>query len=92
MIRVKNLRIPYESMRPLAEIAAERLRISPCAVHGVIVVHKALDARRRRGAPIAWVYVLDVAVDGERSVLAHLRRDKEVGSTPTEEPLSIGRW
>ena len=89
MIRVKNLRVHYESMRPLAEIAAERLRISPCAVHGVIVVHKALDARRRRGAPIAWVYVLDVAVDGERSVLAHLRRDKEVGSTPTEEPLSI---
>ena len=40
MIRVKNLRVPYDTVRPLAELAAERLKTSPCAVHGVIVVHK----------------------------------------------------
>ena len=89
MIRVKNLRVPYDAVRPLEEYAAARLKISPCAVRGVIVVHKALDARRRRGGPIVWVYVLDVMVDGERSVLAQLRRDKEVGCAPIEEPLSI---
>ena len=55
MIRVKNLRVPYDTVRPLAELAAERLKTSPCAVHGVFVVHKALDARRRNGAPIVWV-------------------------------------
>ena len=89
MIRVKNLRVPYDGMRPLAEIAAERLKQSPCAVHGVIVVHKALDARRRNGVPIAWVYVLDVTVESERSVLARLRRDKDVLPAPQEEPLVV---
>ena len=63
MIRIKNLRVPYDTVRPLAELAAERLKTSPCAVHGVFVVHKALDARRRNGAPIVWVYVLDVALE-----------------------------
>ncbi len=91
MIRVKNLRVPYDSTRPLAEIAAERLKQSPCAVHGVIVVHKALDARRRRGAPILWLYTLDVAVEEERTVLSRLRRDKEVMPVPADPPLMISR-
>ncbi|WP_315436292.1 FAD-dependent protein [uncultured Selenomonas sp.] len=91
MIRVKNLRVPYDSTRPLAEIAAERLKQSPCAVHGVIVVHKALDARRRRGAPILWIYTLDVAVEEERTLLSRLRRDKEVMPVPADPPLMIPR-
>ena len=91
MIRVKNLRVPYDSTLSLAEIAAERLKQSPCAVHGVIVVHKALDARRRRGAPILWIYTLDVAVEEERTVLSRLRRDKEVMPVPADPPLMIPR-
>ena len=91
MIRVKNLRVPYDSTLSLAEIAAERLKQSPCAVHGVIVVHKALDARRRRGAPILWIYTLDVAVEEERTVLSRLRRDKEVMAVPADPPLMIPR-
>ena len=91
MIRVKNLRVPYDSTLSLAEIAAERLKQSPCAVHGVIVVHKALDARRRRGAPILWIYTLDVAVEEERMVLSRLRRDKEVMPVPADPPLMIPR-
>ncbi|MFC2341904.1 MAG: hypothetical protein ACFNLJ_06190, partial [Selenomonas artemidis] len=60
MIRIKNLRVPYDDPQPIAAHAAERLSISPRAVHGVIVVHEALDARRHRGAPIVRVYALDV--------------------------------
>ena len=82
MIRVKNLRVPYDAARPLEAYAAERLNTPPCAVHGVFVVHKALDARRRRGAPITWVYILDVAVENERSVLMRFRRDSEVMVPP----------
>ena len=89
MIRVKNLCVPYDSVQSLKEIAAERFNVSPCAVHGVIVVHKALDARRRHGAPLVWVYVLDAAVENEHAVLSRFRRDKEVISAPTEEPLLI---
>ena len=83
MIRVKNLRVPYDDARPLKEIAAKRLKISPCAVHGVIVVHKALDARRRNGAPIVWNYTIDVDAADEKGVRAravirilHLRRER----------------
>ena len=91
MIRVKNLRVPYDDVRPLAEIAAERLKQSPCAVRGVIVVHKALDARRRKGTPIAWVYALDVALDHERTVLGRLRRDADVMPAPVSVPMEIPR-
>ncbi len=91
MIRVKNLRVPYDSAQPLEVYAAERLNTSPCAVHGVIVVHKALDARRRRGSAIAWVYVLDVVVEHESGILARFRRDKEIMSAPRAETLAIPR-
>ena len=89
MIRLKNLRIPYQYTRPLEEAVAERLRISPCAVHGVIVVHKAMDARRRRGTPIVWVCVLDVSVENEKVICARFRRDKDIVPAPSEEPLCI---
>ena len=89
MIRVKNLRVPYDTVRPLEEYAAARLKISPCAVRGVIVVHKALDARRRNGAPIRWNYTLDVTVDGARGILTRLRRDAQVGRTEEHGLLCV---
>ena len=89
MIRVKNLRVPYDDARPLKEIAAKRLKISPCAVHGVIVVHKALDARRRNGAPIVWNYTIDVDAADEKDVRARARRDSDIAPAEREEPLAI---
>ena len=89
MIRVKNLRVPYDSVQPIEELAAERLKQSPCAVHGVIVVHQSLDARRRHGAPLAFVYILDVAVENERHVLAQFRKDADILPAPPAKPLVI---
>jgi len=89
MIRIKNLSVPYDETRTLTELAAERLGVSPCAVHGVIVVHKALDARRRNGAPIRWNYTLDVTVDGARGILTRLRRDAQVGRTEEHGLLCV---
>lgn len=89
MIRIKNLRIPYDAAQPPEEAAAARLSLSPRAVHGVIVVHKALDARRYRGAPIVWVYVLDVLVEDERTVLARLRRDRDISAAADDAPADI---
>ena len=86
MIRIKNLRIPYDAAQTPEEAAAARLALSPRAVHGVIVVHKALDARRYRGAPIAWVYALDVRTEDERAVLARLRRDQDVSAVADDAP------
>ena len=89
MIRIKNLSVPYDETRTLTELAAERLGVSPCAVHGVIVVHKALDARRRNGAPIRWNYTLDVTADGARGILTRLRRDAQVGRAEEHDPLRV---
>ena len=89
MIRIKNLSVPYDETHTLTELAAERLGVSPCAVHGVIVVHKALDARRRNGAPIRWNYTLDVTVDGARGILTRLRRDAQVGRTEAHGLLCV---
>ena len=89
MIRIKNLSVPYDETRTLTEFAAERLGVSPCAVHGVIVVHKALDARRRNGAPIRWNYTLDVTVDGARGILTRLRRDAQIGRTEEHGLLCV---
>lgn len=91
MIRVKNLRVPYDAVRSVEELVAQRLHLSPCAVHGVIVVHKALDARCRCGTPITWVYTLDVQVEGERAVLARFRRDVGIATAPPAEPFVIPR-
>jgi len=89
MIRIKNLRVPYDAAQPLAMIAAERLSLPTRAVRGVFVVHKALDARRYRGAPIVRVYMLDVQVEDERAVLRKHRKDKDIAPARDENPMEL---
>lgn len=84
MIRVKNLRIPYDTVQSIEELAAERLCIQREAVQEVHIVRKALDARRYRGAPIVWVYELDVQVADERAVRARFRKDTMITVCPKE--------
>ena len=63
----------------MALLAAKRLSLPPQAVSEVVIVRKAVDARRYKGAPIQFVYMLDVEVKGsEKKVLAQLRRDKNI--------------
>jgi len=38
MIRIKNLRVPYDAAQPLAMIAAERLSLPTRAVRGGVVL------------------------------------------------------
>ena len=84
MIRVKNLRIPYDTVQSIEELAAERLCIQREAVQEVRIVRKALDARRYRGAPIVWVYELDVQVADECAVRARFRKDTMITVCPKE--------
>ena len=44
----------------LPVLVAKRLGLPPQAVLGVVIVRKAIDARRYHGAPIQFTYVLDV--------------------------------
>lgn len=93
MIRITNLNVPFDDETPLKDIAAKRLQLPPQAVLEVVVVRRAIDARRYRNAPIYFVYVLDVEVSvNEKKVLGKLRGDKNaaIKEAPEPEPLSCG--
>lgn len=79
MIRIMNVSVAFDDETSLARLAAKRLMLPPQAVLEVVIVRKALDARRYRGMPIQFVYVLDVKVtEPERKVLARCRKDKNI--------------
>ena len=87
MIRISGLSVPFSDVRPLEEIAAERLSLRRDSVLSTTVVRRAVDARRRHGAPICFSYVLDVeAEESERKILAKFRRDKKIAAAPEAEP------
>ena len=92
MLRITNFSVPFDDASPLEKLAAKRLKTAAQDIADVTVVRKAVDARRYRGAPISFVYMLDVALcdaKTEKRVLAHLRRDKNVAQHPktTGEPV-----
>jgi len=89
MIRIKNLRVPYDTAASLTEIAAARLSLPLRAVRGVDVVHRALDARRYRGAPITWGYTLNVQVEEERAVLRRFKKDQNIAGSSGADHIDI---
>lgn len=92
MIRIKNFQVPFEEKTGLEELAARRLKLPPQAVLGVAIVRKAVDARRYHGAPVQFVYILDVTVSElERKVLARWKRDKNV-EPAKPEPAAKTAW
>lgn len=79
MIRIKDFHVPFDEAASLELLAAKRLMLPPQAVSEVVIVRKAVDARRYHGAPIQFVYMLDVVVQGsEKKIIAHLKRDKNL--------------
>ena len=79
MIRIRNFNVPFDDETPLSILAAARLKLPPQQVDGVVIVRKGIDARRYKGAPIHFVYILDVKVKlPEKKVMAKLHRDKNV--------------
>ncbi len=79
LFRIKNLQVPFDDERSLKELAAERMELSPQAVEEVAVVRRAVDARRYHGAPIQFVYMLDVQVrDLGKKAASRWKRDKGI--------------
>ncbi len=78
MLRLTEIKLPLDhSQSELAEAARAQLGVQPSAVH---VFRRGHDARNRRA--IQLVYTLDVAVEDEDAVLAHLAADPHVARTP----------
>lgn len=75
MIRILNFNVAFNDKSSLQELAAKRLNLAPQDIREVLIVRKAIDARRFHGAPIRFVYMLDVALEGnEKKVLARFKR------------------
>ena len=87
MIRIRNLAVPFTETASLEDLAAKRLMLPPQQIAGVVIVRKAVDARRYHGAPIQFVYILDVRLEPklEKKVLQKLRRDRNVEAAPEPE-------
>ena len=83
MIRIQNFSVSFDDKRSLAVLAEKRLELPPHSVSGVVIVRKAIDARRYKGASIKFIYILDVTVDGnEKKILSRLKKDKNIGPAP----------
>ena len=79
MLRINNFNVPFDDDSPLLDLVAKRLNMPPQVILEVVVVRKAIDARRRKNSPIYFVYLLHVKVNAdERKVLARLRNDKNI--------------
>lgn len=90
MLRIRNLSVPFDDETPLHALAAKRLKLPPQALLEVVVVRKAVDARRYRNAPLSFVYTLDAALAvPEKKALAKLRGDKAVAAAPETEPIAV---
>ena len=64
-IRIANLTAALDDERPLAELVAEHLKLSIEKILSVKIIRRAVDARRFRGAPIKFNYVVDVEIRGK---------------------------
>ena len=86
MIRITNFSVPFFDETPLAALAARRLNLPPQAVLEVVIVRKAVDARRYHGAPVQFVYMLDVKLTvPEQTVMKKLHKDKNVEQVRPEK-------
>ena len=63
MIRISGLAVSVDDMRTPEDIAAERLSLRRESVRRAEIVRRAVDARRRHGAPSCFSYVLDVETE-----------------------------
>ncbi|WP_378954971.1 NAD(P)/FAD-dependent oxidoreductase [Pelosinus sp. sgz500959] len=88
MLRVINMRVSLNDNTSIHNLAAKRLRIPPQAVLGVVIIRKALDARRKNN--ISFVYSLDVKTTvPEGQLLSSLRGDKDVTIIKEQESVKI---
>ena len=79
MLRISNFQVPIEDDSPLEQLTANRLKLPLEAIKKTVIVRKALDARRYRGAPIQFVYVLDVLLNvPEKQALSRWRKDRNI--------------
>lgn len=90
MIRIKNVAVPVNAATELTILAAKRLKLLPQDIKKVEIVRRAIDARRYHGAPIQFVYILDVKTSvSEKKILQKLKKDKNIELVEPVKPLNL---
>lgn len=91
MIRIKNLQVNLQDRSSIEELIARRLGLAPCDISRVLILRKAIDARRYKGAPIRFLYMADVEIKGsEKALLKKFRRDANVtAAESTQRKLPV---
>ena len=64
-MQIKNIAVKLNDDRTLIEIAAKHLNISVKKIANVRVLRQAIDARRRHGSEIKFIYNFEVELIGE---------------------------
>ena len=86
------MRVLLENDTSMNKLAAKRLKIPPQAVLEVVIVRRAIDARKKSN--ISFVYTIDVKVAiPEGQVLSRLKGDKDVSvaKAPVAEAIIPGQ-
>ncbi|MBO5245034.1 MAG: hypothetical protein J6B02_02925 [Selenomonadales bacterium] len=86
MLRIANMRVSIDNKKSLAALAAKKLRIPPQAVLEVVVVRKAVDARRKQN--IVFVYTIDVKVTGREQDVLKRAASGDVKIAPINVPFA----
>ena len=103
MLRITDFHVPitsdgevsYNKYEPPVEALAARLRVPLHAIGGAAVLRRGIDARRRNGAPISYVYQLEFSLAGgereeKKFLAANSRgRDSVKNLTAAPEPLPV---
>ncbi len=88
MLRIINMRVPLSDNTEIYKLAARRLKIPPQAVLEVVIIRKALDARRKQN--ISFVYSIDVKTTvPEGQLVARLKGDKDITIIEQQKPANI---
>ena len=88
MLRIINMRVSLADKASMNKLVAKKLKIPPQAVLEVVIVRKALDARRKNN--ISFVYSLDVTVSvPEGQVLSALQGNHDVTVAKEQQPETL---
>ena len=87
-MQIKNIAVNLSDDRSLIEIAARHLNISVKKIKNVRVIRKAIDARRRHGSEIKFIYNLDVELIGEKTAENKINKNNELMSHIPHADLS----
>jgi len=83
VIRIQNFSVSFDDTTPLNALVEKRMELPPHSVSEVVIVRKAIDARRYKGATIKFVYILDVIIDGnEKKILNRFKKNKNIDWAP----------